>query len=312
MNILSELTEILSITTVDGQKLPFAGAWLAPGFTNFGAAPVTYQTQSGYRQIGSRVLDYNLSDRRLTVLIRQGDQSITRDDYWIRRAEIINYFRPNRGGGNELILTINRPNNAGLRVKRSIRCRYESGLEFEDFDTDVNDFAVDAAISLIAHNPIWYDNEETILTPASGTDDNLVFPITFPIVFGESGLVFNTGDLAYTGSWRAYPKIIMTGPYATVRLENLGTGALIQMRVAIGASLTRTIELSESQFKIYDQSGNSKFSEMDQNSNLKDFYIPTVGEIIAGGSQAIKATLFGGTPSQSIFELRYNTAYYGI
>lgn len=305
--------EVLSIATADGQKLPFAGAWIAQGFANFGAAPVNYQTQSGYKQIGSQVLDYNLTERRMTILIRAMSDDPTRPAYWSQRAEILDFFRPNRGtDGNELTLTIGRLDENGDVVRRSIQCRYESGLEFEDFDNDVNDFIADAGINVIAHNPIWYDSSETILTPSASSSDNLVFPITFPIVFGTPGLIYDTGDLAYTGSWRAYPTMTITGPYTTCTLENLGTGASLDLLVQIGAGDSRIITLSEQRFSIVDNMGDSKFDELSLTSNLKDFFIPTSGEVIAGGAQQIQARLLGASESQSAFEFRYKTAYYGI
>lgn len=307
------LSEIISITTVDGVHLAFASAWLIDGFANFGAAPVIYQTQEGYKLIGSRVLDFTLSDRRMTILLRQHKGSNTRPEYWTRRNEIIDFFRPNRGtDGNEITLTINRPDGDGGRIKRRIQCRYENGLEFEDFDESVNPFAVDVAINLIAHNPIWEDATQTIKTVSSSQDTELVFPITFPIVFGESGLVFNTGDLDYLGTWRAYPTITITGPYSTAKVENLGTGVFFQLSVPILTGESRIITLSEQTFSIVDQSGNSKFDELDENSNLSEMYIPTLGEIISGGSQALKATLQGATDGVSGFQVEYNTAYYGV
>jgi len=304
---------VVSITTVDGEHLPFAGAWLIDGFANFGAAPVIYQTQEGYKLIGSRVLDFTLSDRRMSILIRQHEGSDKRYEYWTRRNQIMEFFRPNRGvNGNELTLTINHPDANGNRIKRRIKCRYENGLEFEDFDDSVNAFVVDVAINLIAHNPIWEDASQTIKILSTSIDTDLIFPITFPIVFGESGLIFNTGDLNYLGSWRAYPTMTITGPYSTAKVDNLGTGVFFQLSVPILTGESRVITLSEQTFSIVNDAGDSVFDELSDNSNLSEFYIPTAGEVIAGGSQAIKATLQGGTDGVSGFKLEYNTAFYGV
>jgi len=304
--------EVISLETRDGMKLPLKGAWLDFGFSNFGAAAIEWQSQTGYKRNGSRIIDYRLLERRFNVLLGGSEVNNQRYEYWNQRAELLNILRPNRGTGhNELTLTISRLDENGNPIKRAINCVYESGAEFEDFDEDSNQFRVTAGLQFIANNPLWFNPASISLELVASTSEDLVFPITFPIIFGASGSVFATGALDYEGTWRAYPTITLEGPYESAQLVDNGTGATITMGVPISAGGSRIIRLSENGFEIVDNLGNSAFSELSSDSNLIDFYIPTVGQVISGGSQSITVTLVGGDGSSGV-TIDYDEMYYGI
>lgn len=304
--------EVISLETSDGLKLALKGAWLDYGFAGFGAAPIQWQTQTGYKRNGARVIDYRLTERRLNVIIGESETNGQRYQYWDARSQLMDFLRPNRGDFNELTLTLSRLDANGLPVKRSIRCVYTSGAEMEDFDTDANQFRVNVALEFIAYDPFFFDPVTVDLDLIATTQTDLVFPITFPIIFGASGNLFDTGDLGYQGSWRAYPTITITGPYSSAVLTDYGTGATITLAVAIGAGETRIVRLSENSFEISDGSGNNAFDELSAGSNLIDFFIPPTGQVIAGGSQRLTVNLVGGSVSQSAVSIEYSDTYYGI
>lgn len=304
--------EIISIETVDGEKLALKGAWLDWGFSGFGAAPLQWQSQTGYKRNGARIIDYRLTERRLNVIVGESETNEGRYNYWDARAELLDFLRPNRGDFNELTLTLSRLDKDGLPVKRAIACVYNGGAEFEDFDSDSNQFRVQAALEFIAYNPLFFDPVTVDLDLVATTQTDLVFPITFPIIFGASGNLFDTGNLNYQGSWRAYPTITITGPYSSATLTDYGTGATITLGVAIGAGETRIIRLSENSFEIRDGAGNNVFDELSAGSNLIDFYIPPTGQVIAGGTQRLTVNLIGGSVSQSAVNVEYSDTYFGI
>lgn len=304
--------EVISLETVDGQKLALKGAWLDYGFAGFGAAPVQWQTQTGYKRNGARVIDYRLTERRLNVIVGEAETNEKRYEYWDARSQLLNILRPNRGDFNELTMTLSRLDADGLPVKRSIRCVYTGGAEMEDFDEDSNQFRVNLALEFTAFDPLFFDPVTVDMDLVATIQTDLIFPITFPILFGASGNLFDTGLLNYQGSWRAYPTITITGPYSSAVLTDYGTGATITLGVAIGAGETRIIQLSENSFMITDGNGNNAFDELSAGSNLIDFYIPPTGQVIDGGSQRITVNLIGGSESQSAVNIEYSDTYYGI
>lgn len=304
--------EIYSITTIDGETLFFTGEYYLqnPTPAGLGLPPVDYQTRQGYRQQGSSVVAYTLKERPMQLAIVT-TSNCNRDEFWRERSRILDYLRPNRGTnglGNELTLTVRRADN----TKRSIKCRYNGGLEFGDSDTGENNFNVNEVLRLQAFNPIWYDSAEVTNAPAASVDTDLIFPITFPIVFGSDGAIFITGDLAYEGTWRSYPTITIQGPYSTCRLENTATGTVITLLVSIGVTEQRIITLSEEGFSVADGIGVSKFNELGEGSNLVGFDIRPDSELEDGTTQQLKATLVNGVAGQSSVTFEYFTRYIGI
>lgn len=303
-----ELSEIVSIETVDGQKLKFTGEFYLRGFANFGMAPVEYITQKGYKQIGESVRDFTLSAKSIPLSIFTSE-NLSRTEYWQERARIIDIFRPNRGLNNlnRLKITIRRKDNS----RRYIYCFYENGLEFQDIDDDRNAFRIQTSVNLYCPTPIWYDANETSLSPSASVASELVFPITFPIQFASSGAVFATGDLAYTGTWRSYPTITIDGPYTTATLTLEPFGASILLANAIGVGEQRIISLSETGFSIVDENGLDAFGDV-QSANLVDFYIRPDDQVPVGETQLIDVNLLNGSEGTSAVTIAYNTAYIGI
>lgn len=302
--------EVYSITTIDNKSLIFSGEFFLQAIGGMGMPPIDYQTRQGYRQQGSSVVAYTLKERPLQLAITT-TSNIDRSEFWRERSRLLDYMRPNRGTdglGNELTLTVRRADD----TRRSIKCRYNAGLEFGEADIQVNDFMISEVVRLQAFNPIWYDSAVVENAPAASVDTDLVFPITFPIVFGSDGAIFITGDLAYEGTWRSYPTITIQGPYSTCRLENTATGAVITLLVSIGVTEQRIITLSEEGFSLVDGVGTSKFNELGEGSNLVGFDIRPDSELEDGTTQQLKATLVNGVEGQSAVTFEYFTRYIGI
>lgn len=304
-----EFTEVQSITTVDGESLILTGDFYLLSFAGYGAPPVEWLTRQGYKQVGQSVIGYNVQPRTISLTLTS-QRAVTRDEFWELRRKLLEFFRPNRSSddrGNELILTVLRADN----TRRSIRCFYGGGAEL-DGDTD-NNFLVNGNIQLVCYNPIWFGASSTTISPQPTVDDNLVFPITFPIQFGLEGSVYLTGDLLYDGTWRSFPTITLVGPYSSATIENLATGVTILLSTTIQQGEERIITLSEEGFTIVDQDGVNRFNELQAGSNLIGLSIKPESELPEGApAQQIKITLVSAEDGISSATVTFFTRYFGI
>lgn len=302
--------ELHSLTTADGTTLRLTGDVYLMNFGNWGLADFDYQTRNGYKQTGSTEIDFRGVDRTLNINIyRKGLK--TRDDYWSARLELVDIFRPNRGG--LLTLTVIQPNGQ----KRSIKCRCNSGLEFSTESANDGNWDLNLSVNLSAFDPTWFNSDVSSFTPENSTDDQLVFPVTFDnlnqIVFGTSGQVFTTGDITYNGNWRTYPIMTITGPYQSCTLVNTANDAQIQLLTAISTGEQRTISTVPGDIYVIDENGDDAFNELDKNSNFTDFAILPTSEFPTGiTTQAIQANLVGATAGQSAFNIQYYERWIGI
>lgn len=296
--------DVHSIVTADGQSLFIPdGVLFLLSYGNYGAPPTQFQTRKGYRQTGATELDYSLEPRVVTLTLHR-NPACSRQEYWNNRHELHEFLRPNRGG--PLVLTLRQPDGA----MRSLVVRADPGLELPPQPPDRNHWDVEESVDFLAFDPLWFDPEETVFADASITDTDLVFPITFPIVFGVSGVLFSTGLFTYAGTWETYPTMTLTGPYTRVTITNITTGIAISMNVAILAGEQRIITLTPGNQSIVDANGVNRFSELGPGSNLIDFNIRPNPEV-ANGQQEIRAEFTDGT-GDSAFELAFNTRYFAI
>ncbi len=297
--------DLISLETADGQFLYFPDEIMRlPVYGSFGMPPTDFITRRGYKQDGVTEIDYTLSPRALTVELWRAP-ACDRDTYWLNRAEFIDFLRPNRGG--PITFTLRRPDS----TSRSIIVRANPGLEFPPQSVDENNWDIREQIEFIAFDPIWFNTSATNLSIAGATDSNLVFPITFPILFGTAGLLFSSGNIAYAGNWKSYPTLTLTGPYSVATLTNLTTNVQIFMTVPLIAAEQRIIDLTPGSQSIVDGFGVSHFGDLGPLSNLVDFNLRPDPEV-AGGVNIIQAALIDGAMGVSAFSMSYYNRYLGI
>lgn len=296
------LGDVHTITTFDGKSLYFpteVNRFLVYG--NYGAPPTEYITRRGYKQDGATEVDYSISQRDIIVQLWR-KAGCNRIEYWQNRANLHDFLRPNRGGPIELTLII--PNG----TKRSLLLRANPGATFPPTPED-NTWHIDEALEFVAHDPIWYNPEQTVLTAVSAADAELVFPIDFPIWFGAAGSAFQE-SITYIGTWKTYPVLTINGPYNLATIENLATNVAIYLTVPTVAGETRVITLTPGNLSIVDQNGVNKFGELGPDSNLVDFNIRPDPEV-PGGVQVLRALLSSPALGSS-FTIAYNERYYAI
>lgn len=297
--------DVILLETADGQSLfmPDLQAVQVLAYSGVGAPPTEYQTRRGYKQHGATELDFQLDPRTITMELHR-NAACSRQEYWANRLALHEFLRPNRGG--PLTLTIRQADD----TMRSIVVRADPGMDAPPLSRSNNNFDISDSIELIAFDPVWFDPTAVVFDDTSDTDTDLVFPITFPIVFGLSGVFFSTGSFTYAGTWKSYPTITLTGPYTRVTITNVTTGISITLNVAITAGEQRIIDLTPGNQSIVDALGTNRFSDLSPGSNLIDFNVRPDPEV-PDGIQSIEAGFVDGT-SDSAFELSFNTRYFAL
>lgn len=295
--------ETLSFETADGLSLILSNDVFVyetfPG--NFGAPPTNFVLRSGYKQDGATEIAYFLQQRDFEIDFWRQD-ACDRTTYWENRAALLEIFRPNRGG--QLTFAVNREDGS----RRALKVRAQPGPAFTSQRT--NNFNVRETLAFTAFDPVWFDPTQNALSVSSAVSNDLVFPITFPIQFGASGVLF-TQSITYTGTWKTFPTLKFTGPYTSVTVVNEATGYQIFMTVPIAAGETRTLDLTPGNQSLVNQDGNDAFGDLGPLSNLVNFAILPDPEV-AGGTQTIQATFYGGLGGSSAFEIDYYDKYIGI
>lgn len=301
--------DVQSFTTFDGEVLTLANqigdGLFAISYGNYGAPPIEYLTRRGYKQDGSTVVDYTINDRTIIVTFYQ-KEACTRAQYWQYRAALIDFFRPNRGGA--LTLTVR---EAGGN-KRALKVYAAPGFVFAPSAPDESGWLIEEPITFIAYDPIWYDPATAAVVLTGVAASQLVFPITFPIVFSPDGTVYSS-TITYVGNWNSYPIVTIDGPYSSATIRNVSTGVSVVLFIAIGAGEQRIIDFTPGAQSVTDSSGNDRFSDLSPspNSNLVDFNIRPAPEV-AGGVNVFDMTLVGGVIGTSGVTISYNSRYLGI
>jgi len=296
--------DYLQLTTFDGKSVTLPdGSYTVGILGSAGAPPVNFITRQGYKQHGETEISYNLGKRALTLQLHRSP-ACTRAQYWANRAELHDILRHNRGGAMTLTVA-----QAGGSAKRSIIVRADPGAVFAEDTSREAGWWIDEKINLTAFDPIWFDPTTINLKLTAITQNYLVFPITFPIIFGTSGLPFVV-PITYTGTWYGYPTITLTGPYNAAVIQNTSTMTSFTLTAPVPAGASRIISTLPGAISIVDAQGLSHFGDLGPTSNLVDFNLRPDPEV-KNGTQTITITLLN-TAAGSGASLSYQTRYFGL
>lgn len=235
--------------------------------TNFGNPDINYQNVRGYLQDSVNVQSFTTVPRTLTLNIYKPEVK-TLKEYWDIREDLLKFMNPLN---SPLKFRITRSDG----TQRELRNIYPTnGVLFSN--SDFTKWLINETIVLTANDPIWYNPTALTQTPSAVVTDDLVFPFSFGegegLLFGSFGSNYEF-TITYNGQWKSYPVITLTGSYGTATLENTYTGAEIRLTQQIASGAERILTLDPSNFSIKDGSGNNKFNELSENSNIVDFYI---------------------------------------
>lgn len=303
------ITEMVEIIDPLGTKFTLRNGYdrFVLSDSGFGQPPIEYISSSGPFQDGDTVRDFRLRPR--IVILGIDWKGCDRDEYWERRAALLDILRPNRQ-------TIGRVDPFTLRITKSDLTQFDlyvmpsDGPAYARDNTISRPFSFGETVRLLASDPLWYGADETVLTLIPSTTDQLVFPITFPIVFGL-GVASGSLAVGYGGTWPAFPVITIDGPAAGPKVTNLTTGELLYFpsyTVALGERVT--IDLSYAAKTITNNLGENLVGYLSTDSDLATWHLePSPGA--PGGVNTIDFAASGAGGSTAL-GMTYRARYTGI
>lgn len=306
---MNNLIEIYEIITADGETFIISDehSFAVIDSAGNGMPGFIYNTRRGYKADRAFVDGFNVEPRAVTLTLAGNTSS--RDAYWLARAALLDFLRPNRGGA--LTLRHRRENGDAF----DLNCWIVAASPDSDFGFDLQQ-----TIELIAFDPFWYSIDETSILFSTTTGRQLVFPITFPISFGSDNSFAGT-TITYTGTWVAYPRIEVTGPYSSFMVVHSEAESLIRLNTQIFAGESRIIELEPDEKKyIQDGGGVSRMDELLMpDSNLVNFSLRPVGIFdqdnpfsgVPAGTNTINANATG-VGAETTVTLKYKERYLGL
>ena len=277
-------------------------------FSGFGTPPIEYIKQRGPFQDGESVKGFFLRPRIIQMLLRQNFPD--RDAWWNGRASILNEIRPNRQATATAVV----PGTLRMVLTdgsvRDLSVFIQEGPRFEPRQVNQwDEWSWQEILRFVAHDPIVFDPSLITFSFTITLDDNLIFPITFPIQFG-SGDVNITSNINYTGTWLSLPIIVITGPLEDVRIDNLTTGEKLQLSADINPGQIVTIDTTYGVKTVTDNFGNNLIGILTGDSDLATFHIAPDPEAPLGVNNM---RLQGKHPSAATkVQIQYFTRFYGF
>ena len=270
----------------------------------FGTPPLEYVTDRAPFQHGDVVRSFFVGPRPIQLVVLHNFCS--RAEYWQGREDFLNMVRPRMGEQapvpGKLLYYLSG------KKRRQIDVFLDSGPGFTPPESGWREWTFTEAIRFTAHDPSWYDpaiNAQTLLyyEPAL----NLIFPITFPIVFDETAGIQLFID--YEGTWLVYPVVDVIGPVTGFTLTNQIDGNTIGLADPVPEDYTVTFDLRGSKV-VTGSDGANWIPSVTADSDLTNFSIIPAPRAPGGRNpMALSGT---GTNAQSRVVVKWYTRYFGI
>lgn len=270
-----------------------------------GIPPINYITQHGPYQHGQTIIDYFLQPRTIQVVLRANGRSRT-DWYWIKKL-LVDALRPNRtpgmGAPQPGVLRRYMPN--GKWIDLDVVAAKGPGFTARNL-SNWDEWSFQETIQFIAHNPIYYNPVPHALA-FSNPINQLVFPVTFPILFGALDV---TQNVTYLGDWMEFPSITVSGPLLNPTIVNVSTGEKLSLNYSlpVGRHLTYTLPYNLKQVLLDD--GTSLAPYLTNDSSMATFHLAPNPEV-DGGVNAIH--VYGnGTAAGSAISMSWHDRYIAL
>lgn len=270
----------------------------------FGTPPLEYVTDRAPFQHGDNVRAFFVGPRTVQLIVLHN--FCGRKEYWEGRDLLLNTIRPRMGEvaptPGKLLYWLTG------RKKRQLDVFLDSGPGFAPPESGWREWTFTEALRFTAHNPSWYDplaHAQTLLysTPAL----NLIFPITFPIVFDATAGIATY--IIYDGSWIEYPIVDVVGPVTGFVLRNLVSGDEIGLTEAVPAGYTVTFSLNGIK-TVTGSDGANWINRVTPTSDLANFsLIPAPRAPNGRNDFQLSGT---GTDGNSRVIVRWYNRYFGI
>jgi len=307
--------EIDQLLTPDGKVISLAlvkDFGLIGTLSGQGLPPIAYTTEHGPLQHGETIISYKLQPRVMQCVMRFTGR--TRQEYWNKRAELLNMLRPNK------VQDDNNPRPLTLRkifpdfTIRDIDVVIAQGPDFaSEGDKDWDSFGFEEPLRFIANDPTFYDPNVISIVALPGAIADLSVPIHVPIVFGSGSGSYSWAE-TYLGTWLAYPFVMMTGPFNAVVLSNLTTGESITFARPLASGQRAVLDMRFGYKTAYDPDLPSD----DPDFNLIGYVTGDLGSFhldpdanAPGGVNNLDIFMSGGDGTGFVL-FQYNRRYFGI
>jgi len=278
-------------------------------FTGYGMPKIEYITQRGPYQHGRTALDYRLQPR--TVVLQHRRNTCDRYSYWDARGDILNLLRPNYQLTDEF-----QPGRLRKILPdgstRDLYVFFDDGLPFSSRPSVWDEFSIEEQVRFIAYDPIFFNPVADDVVWTLAVLNFWVLPWVFPeeFLFG-SGIVSETVDVTYAGTWLTYPTIQIVGPVNSPTIENVTTNEKITLNYDIPVGRTVTFDLSYGAKTVTDDLGTNLIGVVTTDSDLATFHIAPHPEATNGLNQ-LRVTASNLTLGSSAITVFWNTRYIGI
>lgn len=271
------------IITPDGEYYDL-GAWGAT-VTGLGSTPLDNQSRRGYQQNGETYEATYLRPRTLRFRFDIFSGSYVK--IWDVRSAFLDALSIAEG---ELRLQLVMPNGDVREIKGVVGS-----------DTSIKRAGYRSAsvsFSLICHDPTFYDPNVLTDSLTTSASDAFVLPFTVPdgYWFGEGTVLGAT--INNPGTWRAYPKVTITGGYQRCGIYNATTGAILVLGVQAASYDTIVVDFNPSSRGVW-RNGTLSLGEI-ESGNMINWYLKP-------GNNTVKLT---GSLSSGISATVEYTAHY--
>lgn len=274
--------------------------------SGYGMPPLEWQTKRGPYQHGETAIGYRLRPRIVQLIVRW--MAFSREEYWSKRTQILDIFRPNRSDdASPAVLRKVLPSGE----MRDLHVQVSQGPIFKARDpTKWEEHSFEELVRLVAHDPVWFDPEKHIEAIVD-TEDELVFPIEPFVLFGPMDALYRLFNLTTLGSWRTWPTIECIGPLTTVLVHNLTIGEKIQFEHEILGDQIVTIDLTPGRKTVIDNYGNNLLAYITADSDLATFRFE-IDPLAAGGVNEIEVIAGYVEAGRGAVNLYWFDRYIGI
>lgn len=269
---------------------------------NLGASKATRITERGPAQDGDSDIDRILEPRIIPMLLQA-------------QSSILYPYEDNRDLINRLFKATNTP--IKLHIVR------DNGAVFVIDTQSVGDVdlpltlreqaVIKCAVTLRAGTPIFYDPiVQSVNFGLMGGGGAMAVPTPVPTPIGGSTLD-QTTTIAYDGTYRDTPTVLVYGPIADFKIEHLGTGHTLFLNgYTINSGDYYTFDMRYGRKIIYKNGvlSDSRIGELSSDSNIARFAIESDPDIV-DGLNTFRVTGSSVTGVTQVY-VQYNRRFDGI
>lgn len=260
MTLVTSLSIIRGGTTLD---ISDEVSYIHEQNDGFGMAPLHRLTERGPLQDGATDQGYRLDPRTVNLVIPILGDSWS--DRYTKRQTLLRMLVP---GDDVVKVRFVDPDSNTYQLDGHV----VAGPMFGSPDRLGQDFK--AAFTIYCPDPTWYDPTAYALNfQLGGGGDMMEVPTVIPMTVGGS-TIDASQSIDYTGTYKSYPTIRITGPITDCVITNNATGDKLDFTgTTIGAGAYYDIDLRYGYKTVTNNSGTNKIAELTSDSDLSTFAI---------------------------------------